>query len=367
MNGFGFRISSFSVCWMTKRSRTTDIWERLSWNQSGRFLGNCCAGNPQQEFPSRDTQEPLHTASNMVPATPHPNVLATRVTDRDAPRSDLPPDDDPSAGNTPAPGPKPPPKGSPPVGNHPLPDPENQPKSPEARGLGACVAYYGYRYYDPLSGRWPSRDSIQEVGGVNLYGFVGNTGIDKSDYLGREANPFPSNPPPPPPPSPKPGTQGNNVKKFWRGYFSKTCKKKPDRLREIPGVSEPDPEGKLPPTGAKGPGQNEYIIYPFPTTPAGPVGASGAQPCIIVVVKCKDLVAVFHFGIADDPFTTLNNFSWPSGCKAIICGGDNTDMSNCLGVAAQNAVLAVGLKLDGVSGNSACGVDSNGNWWQHGK
>ena len=33
--------------------------------------------------------------------------------------------------------------------------------------------YYGYRYYDPLTGRWPSRDPIEEEGGVNLYGFVG--------------------------------------------------------------------------------------------------------------------------------------------------------------------------------------------------
>ena len=46
------------------------------------------------------------------------------------------------------------------------------------------VAVYGYRYYDPLTGRWPSRDPIAERGGVNLYGFVGNDGIDKSDFLG---------------------------------------------------------------------------------------------------------------------------------------------------------------------------------------
>ena len=44
--------------------------------------------------------------------------------------------------------------------------------------------YYGYRYYDPQTGRWPSRDLIQERGGVNLYGFVGNNGIDRWDRLG---------------------------------------------------------------------------------------------------------------------------------------------------------------------------------------
>ncbi|MFI2796194.1 RHS repeat-associated core domain-containing protein, partial [Haloferula sp. A504] len=36
------------------------------------------------------------------------------------------------------------------------------------------VTYYGYRWYDPVTGRWPSRDLIEERGGVNLYVFVGN-------------------------------------------------------------------------------------------------------------------------------------------------------------------------------------------------
>jgi hypothetical protein len=48
------------------------------------------------------------------------------------------------------------------------------------------VADYLYRYYDPLTGRWPSRDPIEEEGGMNLYGFVGNDGVNKWDYLGQE-------------------------------------------------------------------------------------------------------------------------------------------------------------------------------------
>ncbi len=36
------------------------------------------------------------------------------------------------------------------------------------------LIYYGYRYYDPVTGRWPSRDPIEEAGGLNLYGFVEN-------------------------------------------------------------------------------------------------------------------------------------------------------------------------------------------------
>ena len=45
---------------------------------------------------------------------------------------------------------------------------------------------YQYRYYDydPLTGRWPSRDPIAERGGVNLYAFVGNDGVNQWDVLG---------------------------------------------------------------------------------------------------------------------------------------------------------------------------------------
>jgi RHS repeat-associated protein len=44
--------------------------------------------------------------------------------------------------------------------------------------------YYGYRYYNPSTGRWLNRDPIGEDGGVNLYGFVGNDGVDSIDMLG---------------------------------------------------------------------------------------------------------------------------------------------------------------------------------------
>ena len=46
--------------------------------------------------------------------------------------------------------------------------------------------YYGFRYYDPETGRWPSKDPIEESGGVNLYGFVGNSVVNEIDFLGRE-------------------------------------------------------------------------------------------------------------------------------------------------------------------------------------
>jgi RHS repeat-associated protein len=60
--------------------------------------------------------------------------------------------------------------------------------------------YYGYRYYDPSTGRWPNRDPINEPGfnllissrGAfnwdeerNLYAFVRNNGVNNVDPLGQ--------------------------------------------------------------------------------------------------------------------------------------------------------------------------------------
>jgi RHS repeat-associated protein len=58
------------------------------------------------------------------------------------------------------------------------------PKSPKKKAFEGVVMYYGYRFYDPETGRWPSRDPIEEAGGANLYGFVGNDGVGGIDLLG---------------------------------------------------------------------------------------------------------------------------------------------------------------------------------------
>jgi RHS repeat-associated protein len=49
---------------------------------------------------------------------------------------------------------------------------------------GVGVRDYGYRWYDPLMGRWPSRDPIEESGGFNVYAFVENEGIRTIDFMG---------------------------------------------------------------------------------------------------------------------------------------------------------------------------------------
>ncbi len=46
------------------------------------------------------------------------------------------------------------------------------------------LIYYGYRYYDPRQGRFINRDPIGEAGGINLYGFVGNSPVNRVDFLG---------------------------------------------------------------------------------------------------------------------------------------------------------------------------------------
>jgi RHS repeat-associated protein len=48
----------------------------------------------------------------------------------------------------------------------------------------ALLYYYAYRYYDPMTGRWPSRDPIGERGGMNLYAFVKNMTITYIDVNG---------------------------------------------------------------------------------------------------------------------------------------------------------------------------------------
>lgn len=45
--------------------------------------------------------------------------------------------------------------------------------------------YYGFRYYNPSSGRWLGRDPAgEDTGEVNLYGFVSNDPLDSVDGLG---------------------------------------------------------------------------------------------------------------------------------------------------------------------------------------
>ena len=46
------------------------------------------------------------------------------------------------------------------------------------------LIYYNYRHYSPSLGRWLSRDPIEEKGGLNLYAFCKNNGINYFDMRG---------------------------------------------------------------------------------------------------------------------------------------------------------------------------------------
>lgn len=46
------------------------------------------------------------------------------------------------------------------------------------------LVYYGLRYYSPTLGRFINKDPIEERGGLNLYGFCGNNGVNGWDNLG---------------------------------------------------------------------------------------------------------------------------------------------------------------------------------------
>ncbi len=57
------------------------------------------------------------------------------------------------------------------------------------------LIYYSYRYFSTFAGKWLSRDYIQELGGANLYGFVGNKSTGFIDALGLSPLSFAANPP----------------------------------------------------------------------------------------------------------------------------------------------------------------------------
>jgi RHS repeat-associated protein len=52
------------------------------------------------------------------------------------------------------------------------------------------LTLYPFRAYDPTLQRWLNRDPIGETGGINLYGFVGNSPVNEIDPLGLEGNPI---------------------------------------------------------------------------------------------------------------------------------------------------------------------------------
>ncbi|WP_345783019.1 RHS repeat-associated core domain-containing protein [Coraliomargarita parva] len=63
------------------------------------------------------------------------------------------------------------------------PNPQFSAQKPSPDGP-ILLAEYGFRYYDPTTGRWPSRDPVEEEGGISLYCYVFNAPVNIFDVLG---------------------------------------------------------------------------------------------------------------------------------------------------------------------------------------
>jgi integrase/recombinase XerD len=142
------------------------------------------AENCNEDFASPATGDPLQAASMTTACAPMAPASARAAAGTWSPPPDDPPEDDSPAGNAPK-SPTPPPN-TPSSGFflNSLPTNDAVREAPQGKTTG--VTDYLYRYYDPQTGRWPSRDLIEEMGGINLYGFIGNDGVNRWDLLGND-------------------------------------------------------------------------------------------------------------------------------------------------------------------------------------
>jgi RHS repeat-associated protein len=108
-------------------------------------------------------------------------------------------------------------------------------------------SYYGYRWYDAVSGRWASRDPIEEWGGINLYGILGNEAMNSIDVLGEidEQKPINRNSDGKlqPPPNPTSDCAGHACGSKTQGGFNNEVNKPAEG--ELDSCADPCPEGKI--------------------------------------------------------------------------------------------------------------------------
>lgn len=62
--------------------------------------------------------------------------------------------------------------------------PASGPEPENSQFPGSCTAISGLRYYSPSLGRFINHDPIEEQGGLNLYAFCLNNGVNCWDHLG---------------------------------------------------------------------------------------------------------------------------------------------------------------------------------------
>ncbi len=201
----------------------------------------------------------------------------------------------------------------------------------------------------------------------NLYEYVYSNPIKYVDPKGLQGEIYSFPDFPAPIDFPAPGTSSEskpNAKTFWPSNCTPfSCPtKKPTRIVPIPNL------GNVPSPVPFGPPGGSYKWYGLPAN--GPIGGGGAAPCAIAVIKCSDGAAVYHFSSGDNPLWSLGWSSvvgstgdW-SGCEAIVCGGDDSNESNCLHDQTLAALKSLGIKVVGVSTGSACGFNPDGTWYE---
>jgi len=144
------------------------------------FTGS--ASQNEKTSASNSTPDSLDATQAMIAVLSSPPACTLRVSDR---RSEDGPDTDGDDFPPESPPPTSPERPRPPNPKNPHnPLDFNELDNDSIPAEVGHVAYYGYRYYDPKTGRWPSRDPLEEDGGVNLYGFVMNMPTNGADILG---------------------------------------------------------------------------------------------------------------------------------------------------------------------------------------
>lgn len=176
--------------------------------------------------------------------------------------------------------------------------------------LGSGLAYYGYRYYDPASGRWLSKDPYGEKGGINLLVFIQNSPQFFIDYLGKD------------PVSTSTGTYvpgSESVNQNCIGYATGLYDWQP-----IKGTTT-SPSTVPPKAGCSGTscedtahcpcGQSKAVIY---ENSANPVGYHGYKQDDDGSYSCKYGEGPVHTGI-QDPIADYQAVYQPSGTVSKTC------------------------------------------------
>ena len=147
------------------------------------------------------------------------------------------------------------------------------------------VRYYGQRYYNPVTGRFINRDPIEEEGGANLYGFVGNDSVDQIDPLGLWSLPkFPN--------IPKIAQRA-----FWEAVANDYMRPRGLNISAdlLEHSLQDNPSDLIPFQEAAQPMQNSPEMLAFyKSIPTGTCFKDWSQPQNVKLVQNRDLFAAFE-------------------------------------------------------------------------